>query len=137
MKKNGFLEGAFIATISVIICKILGLIYVIPFYSIIGEQGGALYSYAYSIYSIFLSLATVGIPTAISKIFNVLVSDELPRPSSESSKLVVTNEVFEFSVLTELVCVVVEFFEVFAVSDKALSPIVCLLLAFTLPRVCA
>ncbi len=68
MKKNGFLEGAFIATISVIICKILGLIYVIPFYSIIGEQGGALYSYAYSIYSIFLSLATVGIPTAISKI---------------------------------------------------------------------
>lgn len=68
MKKNGFLEGAFIATASVVLCKILGLIYVIPFYSIIGEQGGALYSYAYSIYSIFLSLATVGIPTAISKI---------------------------------------------------------------------
>lgn len=68
MKKNGFLEGAFIATVSVIACKLLGLIYVIPFYSIIGEQGGALYSYAYSIYSIFLSLATVGIPTAISKI---------------------------------------------------------------------
>lgn len=68
MKKNGFLEGAFIATVSVVLCKILGLIYVIPFYSIIGEQGGALYSYAYSIYSIFLSLATIGIPTAISKI---------------------------------------------------------------------
>lgn len=68
MKKNGFLEGAFIATASVVLCKILGLIYVIPFYSIIGEQGGALYSYAYSIYAVFLNLATVGIPTAISKI---------------------------------------------------------------------
>lgn len=68
MKKNGFLEGTFIATASIIICKILGLIYVIPFYSIIGSQGGALYSYAYSIYAIFLNLATVGIPTAISKI---------------------------------------------------------------------
>lgn len=68
MKKNGFLEGAFIATGSVILCKILGLIYVIPFYSIIGDQGGALYSYAYSIYAIFLNLATIGIPTAISKI---------------------------------------------------------------------
>ena len=68
MKKNSFLEGAFIATGSVVLCKILGLIYVIPFYAIIGEQGGALYSYAYSIYSVFLSLATVGIPTAISKI---------------------------------------------------------------------
>lgn len=68
MKKNSFLEGAFIATISVILCKILGLVYVIPFHAIIGDQGGALYSYAYSIYSVFLNLATIGIPTAISKI---------------------------------------------------------------------
>ena len=68
MKKNSFLEGAFIATISVILCKVLGLIYVIPFRAVIGEQGGALYGYAYTIYSVFLSLATVGIPTAISKI---------------------------------------------------------------------
>ena len=68
MKKNGFLEGAFIATVSVILCKVLGLIYVIPFRAIIGKQGGALYGYAYTIYSVFLSLATVGIPTAISKI---------------------------------------------------------------------
>ena len=70
MKKSGFLQGAFIATASVIICKILGLVYVIPFYNIIGNQGGALYSYAYEIYTIFLSLSTVGIPTAISKIIS-------------------------------------------------------------------
>ena len=55
MKKSSFLEGAFIATLSVIICKVLGLIYVIPFYDIIGNQGGALYSYAYEIYAIGLS----------------------------------------------------------------------------------
>ncbi len=70
LKKTSFIEGAFIATASVIICKILGLIYVIPFYDIIGNQGGALYSYAYEIYSIFLSLSTVGIPTAISKLIS-------------------------------------------------------------------
>ena len=70
MKKNGFLEGAMISTICVVICKVLGLIYVIPFYSIIGAQGGALYSYAYSIYGIFLSLATSGIPIAMSKIIS-------------------------------------------------------------------
>ena len=67
-KKNGFIEGALIATISVVVCKILGLIYVIPFYAIIGEQGGALYGYAYSIYSIFLGISQAGIPLAISKI---------------------------------------------------------------------
>lgn len=68
MKKNNFVEGAMIATIGIVLCKILGLIYVIPFYNIIGTKGGALYSYAYSIYSIFLSLSICGIPTAISKV---------------------------------------------------------------------
>ncbi len=68
MKKSSFLRNAFIATAGIIICKIIGLLYVIPFYSIIGSQGGALYSYAYSIYAIFLSLSTSGIPIAISKL---------------------------------------------------------------------
>jgi len=70
LKKTNFVEGAMIATIGIVLCKILGLIYVIPFYNIIGTKGGALYSYAYSIYSIFLSLSICGIPTAISKIIS-------------------------------------------------------------------
>ena len=68
MKKNTFIEGAFIATLGIVICKIIGLLYVIPFYALIGSQGGALYSYAYSIYAIFLSLSNSGIPVAVSKI---------------------------------------------------------------------
>ena len=75
MKKNSFMQGAFIATFGIVLSKILGIIYVIPFYAIIGEQGGALYGYAYSIYSIFLSISQAGVPLAISKIiseYNVL-----------------------------------------------------------------
>lgn len=68
MKKSSFLQGALIATLGIIISKILGVIYVIPFYAIIGEQGGALYGYAYNIYSIFLGVASVGLPLAISKL---------------------------------------------------------------------
>lgn len=68
MKKNSFLGGAAISTIGIVICKIIGLLYVIPFYAIIGVQGGALYSYAYSIYNMFLNLATSGIPVAMSKV---------------------------------------------------------------------
>ncbi len=68
MKKNTFMQGAVIATLSIVISKVLGIIYVIPFYSLIGEQGGALYGYAYSIYGLFLNLSTAGIPLAISKI---------------------------------------------------------------------
>ena len=68
MKKDSFIKGASMATICIFISKILGIIYVIPFYSIIGEQGGALYGYAYNIYSIFLAISTAGIPTAVSKL---------------------------------------------------------------------
>lgn len=68
MRKLSFEKGAFIATFCIFLSKILGLLYVIPFYAIIGEQAGALYSYAYIIYAIFLSISTAGIPTAISKL---------------------------------------------------------------------
>lgn len=70
MKKSSLVEGAVIATTAVIITKILGMLYVIPFYKIIGTQGGALYSYAYNIYNIFLGISSAGIPTAISKIIS-------------------------------------------------------------------
>lgn len=70
MKKNSFVEGTVIATLSVVFIKILGLLYVIPFYAIIGSQGGALYGYAYNIYTIFLSVSTTGVPIAISKIIS-------------------------------------------------------------------
>lgn len=68
MKKNSFLAGAAISTLGIVITKVIGLVYVIPFYAIIGIQGGALYSYAYSIYNMFLNLATSGIPVAMSKV---------------------------------------------------------------------
>ena len=68
MKRSGFLAGAAISVIGIVICKVIGLVYVIPFYAIIGTQGGALYSYAYSIYNVFLNLATSGIPVAMSKV---------------------------------------------------------------------
>ena len=70
LKKNNFMQGAFIATFGIVLCKIIGILYVIPFYSIIGEQGGALYGYAYNIYSIFLGISTAGIPLAMSKLIS-------------------------------------------------------------------
>lgn len=70
MKKNSFVSGAFITTLGIVLAKILGIVYVIPFYAIIGNEGGALYGYAYTIYSLFMSFATLGIPLGISKIIS-------------------------------------------------------------------
>lgn len=68
LKKSSFLEGTFIATIAIIITKIMGMLYVIPFYAMVGMQGCALYSYAYNVYIIFLDLSSAGIPIAMSKL---------------------------------------------------------------------
>lgn len=70
MKKNSFIKGAFIATFAIFVTKFLGIVYVIPFYQIIGEQNGSLYGYAYTIYNLFLALSTVGIPPAMSKLIS-------------------------------------------------------------------
>ena len=70
MKKGTFVNGMFISTLGIIISKILGIVYVVPFHSIIGEKGGALYGYAYTIYLFFMSLSSAGIPLAISKVMS-------------------------------------------------------------------
>ncbi len=68
MKKNNFVKGAFITTFGIVLAKLLGAFYVIPFHSLIGDAGGALFGYAYTIYTFFVSLASAGIPLAISKL---------------------------------------------------------------------
>lgn len=70
MKKDTFLKGALISTFCIVLSKILGIIYVIPFYAIIGQEGRVLYGYAYNIYTLFLNFSTVGIPLAVSKLIS-------------------------------------------------------------------
>lgn len=70
LKKNSFMQGAFIATLGIVITKVLGILYVIPFYALIGDEAGSLYGYAYNIYMIFLGIGYAGIPLAMSKIIS-------------------------------------------------------------------
>ncbi len=103
MKKNPFLQGAMVATIGLIGTKILGILYVIPFYAVIGAQGGALYGYAYSIYSIFLNLSSIGIPLAMSKLtseYNALGYYEIKeRAFLIGKKFIMILSVISFLVL--------------------------------------
>lgn len=98
MKKNSFVEGTFIATFAIIIVKVLGVLYVIPFYRIIGESGGSLYSYAYNVYNLFLNISTAGIPVAISKIIAEYNTLEMYEAKERSYK-VGRNIIFMLSIL--------------------------------------
>ena len=103
MKKNSFIEGTIIASFAIIFTKILGVLYVIPFYSIIGEDGGVLYSYAYNIYNLFLNISTAGIPIAISMIISEYQSqnmlDAKERTYKISKKLIFTISIIAFLIL--------------------------------------
>ena len=103
LKKSNFIEGAFIATLCIIITKILGVIYVIPFYKIIGENGGTLYGYAYNIYNIFLIISSAGIPLAISKL-----TSEYTTLKQEDKKIrmyqISTKVIMIFSIASFLIC---------------------------------
>lgn len=68
MRKNNFINGAVVTTIGIVIAKVLGILYVIFFHEIVQDEGGTLYGYAYTIYMLFMSLSSAGIPLAISRI---------------------------------------------------------------------
>ncbi len=103
MKKNSFFEGSFIATFGIIICKIIGLLYVIPFYAMITSTGAALYSFAYSIYTVFLSLSTSGIPIAMSKLVSEYNSLEYHHTKEKvydlGKKIIIILGIFFFIIL--------------------------------------
>jgi len=103
VKKSNFLEGAFIATFAIIFTKILGVVYVIPFYSLIGEQGGALYGYSYTIYNFFLSISTVGFPLAISKLTSEYNTLKLYNEKIRLYKIS-RNCILIFSIICFLIC---------------------------------
>lgn len=70
MKKQGFLLGSAILMTSMLITKILGLIYKIPLTNILGGEGMSYYSSAYSIFMPVFAISVTGITTALSKIIS-------------------------------------------------------------------
>lgn len=103
LKKNTFVQGTLIASASLIFIKILGAIYVIPFYKIVGDYGGTLYSYAYSIYSLFLNISTAGIPIAMSMIISEYLALEMYDAKEKSrvvgNKIIALLAVISFSIV--------------------------------------
>ena len=103
MKKNSFIEGTIVATMGIFLVKVIGIIYVIPLNAIIGEQGGALYGYGYTIYQLFLSISSAGFPFAISKItseYNALgYKKAISNTYKISLKLISVLSIFIFFIL--------------------------------------
>jgi O-antigen/teichoic acid export membrane protein len=63
-------RGATVMVASVTLAKLLGVVYIIPLTSLIGQEGLGIYQNAYALYTILLTLATSGFPTAMGKLIS-------------------------------------------------------------------
>lgn len=69
-KGQNFLHGAAIYTAGIVIIKILGAFYKIPLGNILGDEGFSLFDVTYKIYNVFLTIATAGVPVALSRMIS-------------------------------------------------------------------
>ena len=67
MAKKSLVKGAAVLAVAGIVVKVLGAFFRIPLGNMIGAEGMANYSPAYSLYAFMLVFATAGLPVAISK----------------------------------------------------------------------
>lgn len=93
IRKNGFIEGIIILIISQGLTKILGLVYTLYLVNRegFGDSGNAIYSSGYQIYAMLLTLSSIGVPNAISK----MVSEKLAIGDFRSG-----NRIFKISLAT-------------------------------------
>ena len=70
IKKESFMQAVFSLIFSQILIKILGLIYTLYLTNKegFGDKGNAIYGSAYQIYAMLLTLSSIGVPNAISKL---------------------------------------------------------------------
>ena len=67
-RKQSFVQGAALLAATVAIVKVIGAVYKIPLYNILGDEGTAYFSASYNIYSLLLTLSTAGLPVAMSRL---------------------------------------------------------------------
>jgi len=90
MSDSKLLRGTFILTAGTFLIKFLGMIYTFPFFALVGTQGSALYNYGYVPYTLFISIATAGVPLAVAKFvskYNAIEEYETSRRLFHASQL--------------------------------------------------
>ena len=83
-KKQSFMGGVFTIMVAQVFIKLLGFVYrhVLILIPEFGDEGSGLYGIGFNIYMLLLTIATVGVPGAISK----LVSDRVAKGRVKEAK---------------------------------------------------
>lgn len=93
IKKEGFMQSVLVLMISQLVIKLLGLVYKIYLTNKegFGDEGNAIYGSGYQIYALLLTISSIGVPNAISK----LVSEKVAIGDSKGA-----HRIFKIALLT-------------------------------------
>ena len=97
IKKESFMQGVFAMMFSQVLIKLLGLVYKMYLTNRegFGDEGNAIYSSGFYIYSLLLTLSSVGVPNAISK----LVSERIALGDNKGANRIFKVAFFVFGML--------------------------------------
>lgn len=104
-KNNSLIVQGSILALAGILTKIIGFIYRIPMANMLGEQGNGIYSVAFGIYNVALTLSSYSLPMAVSK----LMSSRLAEKQYKNSSLLI-KRAFLFALIAGLCSFSVLFF---------------------------
>ncbi len=92
-KKESFMQGVLALMFSQVLIKVLGLVYKVYLTNKkgFGDRGNAIYGAGYQIYALLLSISSIGVPNAVSK----LVSERLSLGDSKGA-----HRIFKISFAT-------------------------------------
>lgn len=68
--EKSIIESTLFMYAAMVLTRVLGLVFNIPFYALLGDNAYYIYSSAYAIYNLFLDISTLGIPVAMSIIIS-------------------------------------------------------------------
>ena len=93
VKKESFMQGVITIMFSQILIKVLGLIYTLYLTNRegFGDAGNAIYVSGYQIYALLLTVSSIGVPNAISK----LVAERLAVGDNKGA-----NKIFKVALAT-------------------------------------
>ena len=78
-KSKSLIGGISVLGLAGMICKVVGVLYRIPLADYIGGEGLGIYSKVYTAYNMMLTMFTVGIPVAISRMVSHYITRRDPR----------------------------------------------------------
>lgn len=103
-KKSILVQGSILAGAG-LITKVIGFVYRIPMSNMLGERGNGIYTVAFGIYSIALTLSSYSMPLAVSK----MVAARLAKGEEQNAKRVF-KDAFLFAILMGLLAMCALFF---------------------------